>query len=69
MADSLTCRVRTSPRHFQMTSYGRIDSVNIKDGTYSCRWWQTMGIPCEHGVRALDLANVNPTPHVSEYFT
>ncbi|KAF6142711.1 hypothetical protein GIB67_018422 [Kingdonia uniflora] len=52
-----------------MTSYGRTDSVNIEDATFSCRWWQTMGIPCEHGVRALGLANVDPTTRVSEYFT
>ncbi|KAF6141576.1 hypothetical protein GIB67_023748 [Kingdonia uniflora] len=39
------------------------------DGTCSCRWWQTMGIPCEYGVRALGLANVNLTTRVSEYFT
>ncbi|KAF6173346.1 hypothetical protein GIB67_027041 [Kingdonia uniflora] len=38
-------------------------------GTCSCRWWQTMGIPCEHGVRALGLANVDPTARVSEYYT
>ncbi|KAF6167460.1 hypothetical protein GIB67_031661 [Kingdonia uniflora] len=69
VADSLTCRVRTSRHHYQMTSYGRTDYVNIEDGTCSCRWWQTMGIPCEHGVRALGLANVDLTTRVSEYFT
>ncbi|KAF6147370.1 hypothetical protein GIB67_003268 [Kingdonia uniflora] len=37
VADSLTSRVRTSRHHFQMTSYGRTDSVNIEDGTCSCR--------------------------------
>ncbi|KAF6150307.1 hypothetical protein GIB67_034006 [Kingdonia uniflora] len=37
--DSLTCRVRTLRHHFQMTSYGRTDSVNIEDGTCSYRWW------------------------------
>ncbi|KAF6142754.1 hypothetical protein GIB67_018465 [Kingdonia uniflora] len=52
-----------------MTSYGRTDSVNIEDGTCSCRWWQTMGIPCEHGVRALGLANVDPATRVSKYYT
>ncbi|KAF6164793.1 hypothetical protein GIB67_002449, partial [Kingdonia uniflora] len=50
VADSLTCRVRTSRHHFQMTSYSITNSVNIEDGTCSCRWWQTMGIPYEHGV-------------------
>ncbi|KAF6145606.1 hypothetical protein GIB67_037639 [Kingdonia uniflora] len=69
VTDSLTCRVRTSRHHFHMTSYGRIDYVNIENGTCSCRWWQTMGIPCEHGVRAIGLANVDPTTRVSEYFT
>ncbi|KAF6165397.1 hypothetical protein GIB67_018841 [Kingdonia uniflora] len=69
VVDSLTCRVRTSRHHFQMTSYGRIDSVNIKDGTCSCRWWQMMGIPCEHGVRTLGLTNVDSTTRVSNYFT
>ncbi|KAF6142166.1 hypothetical protein GIB67_037084 [Kingdonia uniflora] len=69
VADLLTYRVRTSRHHFQMTSYGRTDSVNIEDGTCSCRWWQTMGIPCEHGVRALGLTNVDPTTRVSEYYT
>ncbi|KAF6134774.1 hypothetical protein GIB67_002175, partial [Kingdonia uniflora] len=39
VADLLTYRVRTSRHHFQMNSYGRTDSVNIKDGTCSCRWW------------------------------
>ncbi|KAF6152956.1 hypothetical protein GIB67_039663 [Kingdonia uniflora] len=68
VADSLTCRVRTSRHHFQMTSYGRADFVNIEDDTCSCRCWQTMGIPCEHGVRALSLINVDPTIRVSEYF-
>ncbi|KAF6160222.1 hypothetical protein GIB67_016658 [Kingdonia uniflora] len=52
-----------------MTSYGRTDYVNIEDGIFSCRWWQAMGIPCEHGVRALDFANVDPTTCVSEYYT
>ncbi|KAF6138825.1 hypothetical protein GIB67_005283 [Kingdonia uniflora] len=52
----------------KMTSYGRTDSVNIKDGTCSYHWWQTMGIPCEHGVRALGLANADPTTRVSEYY-
>ncbi|KAF6174693.1 hypothetical protein GIB67_008748 [Kingdonia uniflora] len=28
-----------------------------------------MGIPCEHGVRALGLANVDPATRVSEYYT
>ncbi|KAF6160958.1 hypothetical protein GIB67_007599 [Kingdonia uniflora] len=69
VADSLTCRVRTLRYHFQMTSYGRTDSVNIKDGTCSCRWWQTMGIPCKHGVCTLGLANIDPTTCVSEYYT
>ncbi|KAF6140755.1 hypothetical protein GIB67_035182 [Kingdonia uniflora] len=69
VADSLTCRVSTSRYHFQMTSYGRTDYVNIEDGTCSCRWWQTMGIPCKCGVRTLDLANVDPTTRVFEYFT
>ncbi|KAF6141511.1 hypothetical protein GIB67_012273 [Kingdonia uniflora] len=69
VADSLTCRVRRSRHHFQMTSYGIADSVNIKDGTYSCRWWQMMGIPCEHGVRVMGLANVDPTTRASEYYT
>ncbi|KAF6162398.1 hypothetical protein GIB67_012546 [Kingdonia uniflora] len=69
MADSLTCKVRPSHHHFQMTSYGRTDSVNIEDVTCLCRWWQTMGIPSEHGVRALGLANVDPTTRVFEYFT
>ncbi|KAF6153317.1 hypothetical protein GIB67_003507, partial [Kingdonia uniflora] len=69
IADSLTCRVRTSRHHFQITSYGRTDSVNIEDGTCSCRWWQMMGIPCEHGVHALGLVNVDPTTRISEYFT
>ncbi|KAF6155300.1 hypothetical protein GIB67_019826 [Kingdonia uniflora] len=39
IADSLTCRVRTSRHHFQITSYGRDDYVNIEDGTCSCCWW------------------------------
>ncbi|KAF6161186.1 hypothetical protein GIB67_007827, partial [Kingdonia uniflora] len=52
-----------------MTSYGRTDSVNIKDDTCSCRWWQMMGIPCEDEVRILGLANVDPTTRVFEYFT
>ncbi|KAF6151928.1 hypothetical protein GIB67_010502 [Kingdonia uniflora] len=69
VADSLTCRVHTSRHHFQMTSYGRTDLVNIEDGTCSRRWWQTMGIPCEHRVRALGFANVDPIRCVSEYFT
>ncbi|KAF6136712.1 hypothetical protein GIB67_018715 [Kingdonia uniflora] len=69
MVDSLTYRVRTTHHHFQMTSYGRTDSVNIEDGTCSCRWWQTMGIPCEHGVRVLGLANIDPITRISEYFT
>ncbi|KAF6171980.1 hypothetical protein GIB67_029398, partial [Kingdonia uniflora] len=69
MADLLTCRVRTSRYHFQMTSYGRTDSVNNEDGTCSCRWWYTMGIPCKHGAHALGLANIDPTTRVSEYFT
>ncbi|KAF6163535.1 hypothetical protein GIB67_002540 [Kingdonia uniflora] len=30
---------------------------------------RTSGIPCEHEVRALSLANVDPTTRVSEYFT
>ncbi|KAF6166184.1 hypothetical protein GIB67_023894 [Kingdonia uniflora] len=38
-------------------------------GTCSCRWWQMMGIPCEHGVRALGLANIDLTTRISEYFT
>ncbi|KAF6145350.1 hypothetical protein GIB67_016811 [Kingdonia uniflora] len=59
VADSLTWRVRTSCHHFQ---------VNIEDGTCSCRWWQTRGIPCEHGVHALGLANVDSTTRVSEYY-
>ncbi|KAF6158213.1 hypothetical protein GIB67_015007 [Kingdonia uniflora] len=37
--------------------------------TFSCRWWQTMGISCEYEVRALGLANVDPTIRVSEYYT
>ncbi|KAF6158860.1 hypothetical protein GIB67_012503 [Kingdonia uniflora] len=69
VADSLTCRVCTSRHHFQMTRYGRTDSINIEDGACSCRWWQTMGIPCENEVRALGLANVDPTARVSEYIT
>ncbi|KAF6161274.1 hypothetical protein GIB67_009161 [Kingdonia uniflora] len=69
MANSLTCRVRTSRHHFQMTSYGITDLVNIKDGTCFCRWWQTMSIPCKHEIHALGLANVDPTVRVSEYFT
>ncbi|KAF6149510.1 hypothetical protein GIB67_003658 [Kingdonia uniflora] len=67
--DLLTCKVCTSRHHFQMTCYGRIDSANIEDGTCSCRWWQTMSIPYEHGVRALSLANVDPTTRVSVNFT
>ncbi|KAF6158515.1 hypothetical protein GIB67_040029, partial [Kingdonia uniflora] len=67
IADLLTCRVRTSRHHFQMTRYGRTNSVNNEDGTCSCHWWQTMGIPYEHGVRALGLVNVDPTTCVSEY--
>ncbi|KAF6159403.1 hypothetical protein GIB67_032174 [Kingdonia uniflora] len=62
-------KVRTSHHYLQMTCYDRTDSVNIEDGTCSCRWWQTMGIHCKHGVRALGLANVDPTTCVSEYFT
>ncbi|KAF6151330.1 hypothetical protein GIB67_040603 [Kingdonia uniflora] len=69
MMDSLTYRVRTLRYHFQMTSYGRTDSVNIKDGTCFCHCWQTMGIPYKHRVRALSLANVDPTIRVTEYFT
>ncbi|KAF6136696.1 hypothetical protein GIB67_018699 [Kingdonia uniflora] len=65
--DSLTYRVRTSRHHFQITSYGRTDSVNIEDDTCSCRWWRTMGITCEYGVRALGLANVDPTTRIPEY--
>ncbi|KAF6165783.1 hypothetical protein GIB67_012680 [Kingdonia uniflora] len=69
VADSLTCRVCTVRHHFQMTSYGKTNLVNIEDDTCSYRWWQTMGIPYEHGVCALGLANVDPTTRVSEYFT
>ncbi|KAF6176273.1 hypothetical protein GIB67_023564 [Kingdonia uniflora] len=69
VADSLTCRACTSHYHFQTTSYGRNDSVNIEGGTCFCRWWQTMGKLCEHGVHALRLANVDPTIRVSKYFT
>ncbi|KAF6160364.1 hypothetical protein GIB67_019133 [Kingdonia uniflora] len=69
MVDSLTCRVCTSRHHFQITSYGRTDSVNIEDGTCPCRWWQTMGIPYEYGVRTPGFANVDPITRVSEYFT
>ncbi|KAF6153107.1 hypothetical protein GIB67_034829 [Kingdonia uniflora] len=69
VTNSLTYRVHRSRHHFQMTSYGRTDSVNIKDGTCSCRWQQTMGILCEHGVRILGLANVDLTTRVSKYFT
>ncbi|KAF6159087.1 hypothetical protein GIB67_032704 [Kingdonia uniflora] len=68
VADSLTYRVRTIRHHFQKTSYGRTNSVNIEDGTCSCRWWKTIGIPCEHIVRALGLANIDPTTPVSEFF-
>ncbi|KAF6142035.1 hypothetical protein GIB67_038003 [Kingdonia uniflora] len=60
LADSLTCKVRTTRRHFQMTSYGRTDSINIEPGTYSCHWWKTMGIPCEQRVHALCLTNADP---------
>ncbi|KAF6150631.1 hypothetical protein GIB67_022243 [Kingdonia uniflora] len=52
----------------KMTSYGRTDLVNIENGTCSYRWWQMMGIPYEHRVRALGLANVDPITRVSEYF-
>ncbi|KAF6164139.1 hypothetical protein GIB67_017723 [Kingdonia uniflora] len=69
VADSLTCRVRTLRYYFQITSYGRTDYVNIEDGTCFYRWRQTMGIPSEHGVCALGLANVDLTTRVSEYFT
>ncbi|KAF6147801.1 hypothetical protein GIB67_001423 [Kingdonia uniflora] len=69
VAGLVTCKVHKSCHHFQMTSYGRTGSVNIEDGTCSCHWWKMMGIPCEHGVRALGLANVDPTARVSEYFT
>ncbi|KAF6153242.1 hypothetical protein GIB67_036588 [Kingdonia uniflora] len=68
VADLLTCRVCTSRHNFQMISNGITDSLNIEDGTCSFHWWQTMGIPCEYGVRALDLANVDPTTHIFEYF-
>ncbi|KAF6158951.1 hypothetical protein GIB67_042032, partial [Kingdonia uniflora] len=37
VVDLLTYKVRTSRHHFQMTSYGRTDSLNIEDGTCSCR--------------------------------
>ncbi|KAF6168266.1 hypothetical protein GIB67_018246 [Kingdonia uniflora] len=53
----------------KMTSYGRTDYVNIEDGTFPCHWWQTMGIPCEHEVCALGLANVDSTTRISEYNT
>ncbi|KAF6172510.1 hypothetical protein GIB67_007023 [Kingdonia uniflora] len=53
----------------KMTCYGRTDSEDIEDGTCFCRLWQTMGLPCEHGVHALGLANVDPTTRVSEYYT
>ncbi|KAF6146551.1 hypothetical protein GIB67_008837 [Kingdonia uniflora] len=69
VVDSLTCRVRTTRHHFQMTSYGITDFANIEDGTCSCRWWQTKEIPFKYGVHTLGLANVGPTTCVSEYFT
>ncbi|KAF6169818.1 hypothetical protein GIB67_034210 [Kingdonia uniflora] len=69
VADSLTYMACISYYHFQMASYGIADSLNIEDGTCSCRWWQTMGIPYEHEVCALDLANIDPTTRVFEYFT
>ncbi|KAF6141057.1 hypothetical protein GIB67_006502, partial [Kingdonia uniflora] len=53
----------------KMTSYGRTDSINIEDSTCSCRWWQLMGIPCKDRVRALGLANVDPTTPISEYLS
>ncbi|KAF6151062.1 hypothetical protein GIB67_042397 [Kingdonia uniflora] len=37
VVDSLTCKVRTSRRLFQMTSYGRTDLVDIENGTCYCR--------------------------------
>ncbi|KAF6145276.1 hypothetical protein GIB67_041471, partial [Kingdonia uniflora] len=51
-----------------MTSYGKTNSFNIEDSTCSCRWRQTMGIPYEHGVRTLGLANLGSITRVFEYF-
>ncbi|KAF6169778.1 hypothetical protein GIB67_034170 [Kingdonia uniflora] len=66
MASTLTYRVRTGRDYLQMTSSGRTDYVNIGYGSYFCRWWQMMGIPCEYGVCALGISKVDP---IYEYYT
>ncbi|KAF6177000.1 hypothetical protein GIB67_027800 [Kingdonia uniflora] len=62
-------QARLTPWATDQPEKRKTDSVNIEDGSCSCRWWQTMGIPCKHEVRALGLANVDPTTRVSEYYT
>ncbi|KAF6172581.1 hypothetical protein GIB67_017134 [Kingdonia uniflora] len=65
---SYTYRKEAEKSQARLTPWAT-DYWRAKNGTCHFRWWQTIGIPYEHRVHTLGLANVKPTTRAFEYYS
>ena len=60
--------IKAGPDLFQVTSGESTDAVNLLLHTCGCRKWDMCGVPCNHGVSAINKAKLQPKDFVHDFF-
>ena len=60
--------IKAGPDLYQVASGESTYAVNLKDYTCGCRKWDMTGVPCNHGVSAINKAKLHPEDFVNAFF-
>nr|XP_045086430.1 uncharacterized protein LOC109771369 [Aegilops tauschii subsp. strangulata] len=60
--------IKAGPDLFQVTSGESTYAVNLLLHTCGCRKWYMCGVPCNHGVSAINKAKLQPEDFVHDFF-
>ena len=60
--------IKAGPDLFQVTSGESTYAVNLLLHTCGCRKWDMCGVPCNHGVSAINKAKLQPEDFVHDFF-
>ncbi|PIA29353.1 hypothetical protein AQUCO_06000012v1 [Aquilegia coerulea] len=61
-------REKTSPTIWTVYGESRTCVVDLNARECTCKWWQTMGIPCEHAVSVIRECQMDPYTFCGVYY-
>ena len=60
--------IKAGPDLYQVSSGESTYAVNLQVHTCGCSKWDMTGVPCKHGVSAINKAKLHPEDFVSDFF-